>query len=79
MASVLPIFLESFSEVIPVTIVHGDEDEVVPVTVSESYVAAHPRTCLVKLRGVAHFALIDPETNAWPAVVRALDRLAGIR
>lgn len=31
---------------------------------------------LVELPGVEHFALIDPESDAWPAVVRALDALA---
>ncbi len=59
-----------------VTIVHGDADEIVPPSLSESYVAGHPRTRLVKLRGAGHFALIDPQTDAWPAVVGELDRLS---
>jgi pimeloyl-ACP methyl ester carboxylesterase len=64
------------SPAIGVTIVHGDADEVVPISVSESYVATHPRARLVKLHGAGHFALIDPQTGAWPTVVAELERLA---
>ncbi|MGE5048377.1 MAG: alpha/beta hydrolase [Deltaproteobacteria bacterium] len=60
---------------IPTTIVHGEADEVVPLSVSESYVAAHPEVRLVKLRAAGHFALIDPLSEAWPAVVAELERL----
>jgi acetyl esterase/lipase len=58
------------------TIVHGDADEVVPVAVSESYVAAHPGVRLVKLRAAGHFALIDPLSQAWAVVASELERLA---
>jgi len=58
----------------PTTIVHGDEDDVVPLSVAESYVAAHPRVRLVRLTGVGHFAPIDPLSASWPAV---LDELRG--
>jgi acetyl esterase/lipase len=60
---------------VPVTIVHGEADGVVPPSVSESYVAAHPEVRLVKLRGAGHFALIDPLSEPWPAVVAELERL----
>jgi hypothetical protein len=46
----------------------------VPLSVAESYVAAHPRVRLVRLTGVGHFAPIDPLSASWPAV---LDELAG--
>lgn len=59
----------------PTTIVHGDADEVVPLSVSESYVAAHPNVRLVKLPGAGHFALIDPLSEVWPAVASELERL----
>jgi acetyl esterase/lipase len=65
------------SPAIPVTLVHGEEDDVVPVSLSESYVAAHPRARLVKLRGVGHFAVIDPLSRAWPIVMEQLEQLAG--
>jgi pimeloyl-ACP methyl ester carboxylesterase len=64
------------SPAIAVTIVHGDEDELVPLAVSESYVAAHPRTRLARLRKTGHFAVIDPAAEAWPSVLRELEALA---
>ncbi|MEO6918289.1 MAG: alpha/beta hydrolase [Collimonas sp.] len=58
-----------------VTIVHGVEDAVVPQAISESYLAAYPKTRLVRLQGSGHFALIDPLSTAWPTVVAELQRL----
>lgn len=57
------------------TIVHGEDDEVVPVAVSESHVAAHLEVRLVKLRAAGHFALIDPLSDAWPVVISELEQL----
>lgn len=53
----------------PVTIVHGDADDRVPLAISESYLARHPATRLVALPGVDHFGVVDPAAEAWPAVV----------
>jgi acetyl esterase/lipase len=57
-------------------IVHGESDELVPIAVSESYLASHPATRLMRLANTGHFALIDPESVAWPVVGRELHRLA---
>lgn len=54
------------------TIVHGTEDEIVPLSVSESYVAAHPQVRLVSLAGAGHFALIDPLAPAWQVLMTEL-------
>jgi len=57
-------------------LVHGTTDNVVPVSQSENFVeraeqlGEHPK--LVKLDGVGHFELIDPESDAWSAVVGAV-------
>ena len=59
-----------------VTIVHGEEDDIVPLTVAESYVATHPKTKFVKVPGAGHFAVIDPLSGAWPAVVAELETAA---
>jgi acetyl esterase/lipase len=64
------------SPAIGVTIVHGADDDVVPFSVSESYVAAHPRARLVNLPDAGHFAPIDPDTAAWATVVSELECLA---
>lgn len=63
------------SPAIPVTIVHGDADEIVPLALSESYVASHPQARLVKVPGAGHFAVIDPWHAAWATVVGELERL----
>jgi pimeloyl-ACP methyl ester carboxylesterase len=60
----------------PTTIVHGEDDQVVPLAVSESYLAAHPEARLVKLPAAGHFAVIDPLSDAWPVVATELERLA---
>lgn len=57
--------------VAPVTLLHGTTDDRVPIEVSRSY-AARTGTTLRELPGVGHFALIDPLSTAWPAVVQAV-------
>ncbi len=60
----------------PVTLMHGDEDAIVPPLVSESYVAAHRAARLIGVAGAGHFALIDPLSVAWSLVLAQLERLA---
>jgi acetyl esterase/lipase len=55
---------------VPVIIVHGAEDDVVPVAVSRVY--AWEGMKLIELPGVEHYAVIDPDSSAWSAVVGAL-------
>ncbi|MGQ0842356.1 alpha/beta hydrolase family protein [Actinokineospora sp.] len=56
---------------VPTVLVHGDQDQRVPVEQSRRY---RDRTGvpLVEVPGADHFAVIDPESPAWPAVVAAL-------
>jgi len=61
---------------VPAVLVHGSEDENVPVELSRAYVDAKPNARLVELPGVDHFAVIDPLTRAWPFVLSALAELA---
>lgn len=58
----------------PVTIVHGTEDEEVPIAISRRFAAAKGAT-LVELPGIEHFGVIDPASAAWPAVLTALSAL----
>jgi dipeptidyl aminopeptidase/acylaminoacyl peptidase len=64
---------------VPTVIVHGGDDDRVPVELSRQYPEAARRagdnTTLVELAGVEHFALIDPLSAAWPAVLDSLRSL----
>jgi acetyl esterase/lipase len=57
-------------------LVHGAADDIVPVSQSEVFVERAEklgdRSTLVKLDGTGHFELIDPESEAWPSVARAV-------
>ncbi len=60
---------------VPVVVLHGTDDQQVPIAVSRSYLAAMTSAGadvrLVELPGVEHFALIDPLSPAWPAVLQS--------
>jgi acetyl esterase/lipase len=58
-----------------VTLVHGIEDDTVPLALSESYVAAHPGR-LVALSDCGHYEVIDPQAPAWATVMAELVRLS---
>ncbi|CAA9274224.1 MAG: hypothetical protein AVDCRST_MAG57-3376 [uncultured Blastococcus sp.] len=60
---------------VPVRILHGTADAIVPVELSESYVRQHPTVVLTR-PDCGHFALIDPRSAAWATVLAALDDLA---
>jgi acetyl esterase/lipase len=55
-----------------VVLVHGTADDVVPVSLSEGLVAAHPKLALRAVEGADHFAVIDPLSSAWPTVLSAI-------
>lgn len=61
---------------VPVTVIHGDQDQQVPMAISQAWVAAARAAggdvALLALPGVEHFGLIDPRSSAWPAVVRTI-------
>jgi acetyl esterase/lipase len=58
------------------TIVHGVDDDTVPLAISESYIAAHPQVRWVPVAGAGHYALIDPLAPAWSTVMTELAALA---
>lgn len=61
---------------VPIVVVHGTDDDRVPPAISRRYAArAGSAATLVELAGTEHFALIDPESAAWPAVLNAISRL----
>ena len=60
---------------IPVTVVHGDRDSLVPMALSESYCSSGSAR-LVSIPRTGHFELIDPLSNAWSVVIGELLALA---
>lgn len=60
----------------PVRLVHGSADDQVPPQMSEVY-ARHTGAPLQRLDGAGHLDLIDPESSAWPHVLRAVQALLG--
>ncbi len=56
-------------------LVHGDADDIVPVTQSRIHAELDPGAQLVELEGADHFDVIDPSHRAWQAVVERLPSL----
>lgn len=61
---------------VPVTIVHGDRDDTVPIEVGRSYAEAHRATRLVAIEGAGHYGPIDPLTPAFAVVLDELGTLS---
>jgi acetyl esterase/lipase len=55
-----------------VAVVHGDRDEDVPVQSSRGLSSRFGWIDYRELAGVDHFAVIDPLSDAWPEVLRAI-------
>jgi acetyl esterase/lipase len=53
---------------VPITALHGADDEVIPVEMSRAVTGVEYR----ELSGVGHFDIIDPRTSAYPAVLAAV-------
>jgi pimeloyl-ACP methyl ester carboxylesterase len=58
---------------VPVTLVHGTEDDNVPVGMSRAFKVGR----LIEIRGADHFDLIDPQSLAWPRVLSVLTGAGG--
>jgi len=55
-----------------VVVLHGVDDDDVPVSNSRGLASAHPEVALRELSGVEHFGVIDPRSPAWPALLGSL-------
>lgn len=55
-----------------VVVIHGVDDDVVPIDNTRGLGARHPFVVIHEVEGVEHFALIDPLSPAWPVVRAAL-------
>jgi acetyl esterase/lipase len=65
----------------PQWMVHGAEDDIVPVAFSRDYVGAKQKmkenTRLVEIAGAGHFEVVDPRAAAWKDVERAVVEAVG--
>ncbi|HEY3501939.1 MAG TPA: alpha/beta hydrolase [Actinocatenispora sp.] len=55
----------------PTVLLHGPGDGRVPIALSRDYARTHG-VRLVELPGADHFAVVDPTSESWPAIVSAL-------
>jgi acetyl esterase/lipase len=66
---------------IPQVLIHGTADDSVPLQMSLEYTAkakaANDVVTFIELAGVDHFALIDPNSDAWAVTIEELERLLG--
>jgi acetyl esterase/lipase len=62
-------------------VLHGANDDIVPLEISRRYVAAAKKSGddskLIEVAGAGHFELIDPRSSAWPVVKEAVLELVG--
>ncbi len=65
------------ASIAPVSLIHGTADARVPISITESYFAAHPTAHFTRVDGAGHYELIDPLTDAWHEVTAELTRLTG--
>jgi acetyl esterase/lipase len=62
-----------------VILVHGDADDIVPVSQSRAYAALEPGAELIEPEGADHFDVIDVAHPAWAMVVDRLRTLLALR
>jgi acetyl esterase/lipase len=64
---------------VPQCILHGSEDDVVPIEISRTYAEQKKRQGehlqFLEIRDAGHFELIDPRSNAWETVQRTVRQL----
>lgn len=66
-----PMLLLDLRPAADVTIVHGVDDDTVPIALTRGLVARHPWIALHEVPS-GHFEVIDPGSAVWPTVLTAL-------
>ncbi|HEX6109369.1 MAG TPA: alpha/beta hydrolase [Ktedonobacteraceae bacterium] len=64
---------------VPLVLIHGTNDDSVPLQVSQAYTnaarAVNDPVTYIELEGVDHFDVIDPHSNAWTITLNELQKL----
>ena len=63
------------ASIAPVALIHGVNDTVVPIAVTESYFSAHPTAHFHRVPHCGHYELIDPRSDPWHGITTELTRL----
>jgi acetyl esterase/lipase len=61
---------------VPIVLIHGEKDDVLHVEMSREYASRFGAT-LIELPGGGHMEVIDPETEAWQHLLKALEGIVG--
>jgi acetyl esterase/lipase len=59
----------------PIIVIHGNQDQHVPVEMSRDLAAGGSGVEYIELAGIEHFGLIDPRSPAYPVVLETLHRV----
>jgi acetyl esterase/lipase len=62
---------------VPVSLIHGERDTIVPLSQSESFAAAAGCELHV-VRGVGHFDMVSPHANAFEVICQTLRRMSAL-
>ena len=57
---------------VPQRLIHGRLDDTVPIEISERFAKASRNAELIRIADAGHFELIDPRTEAWNVVKKAV-------
>ena len=64
---------------VPQVLIHGTNDDSVPIQVSQAYAKAarslHDPITYLELVGIDHFDVIDPHSHAWAIIINELQKL----
>jgi acetyl esterase/lipase len=64
---------------VPQRLLHGKQDDIVPIEISRRYqaaaAAAGDDARLIEIDNAGHFELIDPRSRAWPVIERTVKEL----
>lgn len=63
---------------VPLVLVHGTADRLLPVGMSRDFAAGGTSAVLVELADSGHFTLIDPLSGAWPVVAAAIESVIAL-
>lgn len=66
---------------VPVHLIHGDRDSIVPLKQSEDFVSAanNESIQLTTVESVGHFELVSAQSVTWRTVLAAVQELAGVK